>query len=76
MLRLLGFSVENTDLTNVTQDVIAILEGVPDMIPAHHRDFKRYNPSLPIERVEKLAERVLEFEREALMLNLSPIRFC
>ena len=37
-------TVVNAYLTDATQDAIAILERVPGMTPAHHRDFKQSHP--------------------------------
>ena len=37
-------TVVNSYTTDVTQEVIAILESVPGMTIAHHRDFKSSNP--------------------------------
>jgi hypothetical protein len=37
-------TVLNSHLTNITQEAIAILENVPGMTKAHHRDFKSSNP--------------------------------
>jgi hypothetical protein len=34
----------NSYTTDVTQEAIAILETVPGITPAHHRDFKSSNP--------------------------------
>ncbi|MEW6498284.1 MAG: hypothetical protein AB1589_38160, partial [Cyanobacteriota bacterium] len=37
-------TVMNSHTTDVTQEVIAMLENVPGMTKAHHRDFKSSNP--------------------------------
>lgn len=37
-------TVVNSQITDVTKEAIAILESVPGMTKAHHRDFKSSNP--------------------------------
>lgn len=36
----------NSQITDVTKEAIAILESVPGITPAHHRDFKSAHPTM------------------------------